>query len=191
MAWHTTPKWIWIKSSDLWKRLSKPSNLMPKGSKKPCLKIPPRKIFLGIAPTRDWTRDLSVWGLTHCRLSHGDEKFWGKKLLFIKLIQKIVWCLWAEVFFPKTFRLCGSVSNALDLRPKGPWFNPGWGRRPKKILRRGIFKHGFLEPLGIKFEGLDSLFHRSELFIQIHFGVVWLVRGQKSATIFMFLWPQH
>ena len=43
----------------------------------------------------------------------------------------------------------------------------------KKILRGGIFKHGFLEPFGIKFEGLDSLFHRSELFIQIHLGVVW------------------
>ena len=48
----------------------------------------------------------------------------------------------------------------------------------KKFLRGGIFKHGFLEPLGIKFEGLDSLFHRSELFIQIHFGMVWqIMRG--------------
>ena len=77
-----------------------------------------------------------------------------------------------QSFFCKTFRLRGSVGNALDLRSKGPWFNPGWGQCQKKILRGGIFKHGFLEPLGIKFEGLDSLFHRSGLFIQIHLGVV-------------------
>ena len=44
----------------------------------------------------------------------------------------------------------------------------------KKILRGGIFKHGVLEPLDIKLEGLDSLFHRSGLFIQIHLGVVCL-----------------
>ena len=58
----------------------------------------------------------------------------------------------------------------------------------KKILRGGIFKHGFLEPLDIKFESLDSLFHRSGLFIQIHLGVVCLysyknlaVRGKNIA----------
>ena len=32
------------------------------------------------------------------------------------------------------------------------------GAMSKKILRGGIFKHGFLEPLDIKFESLDSLF---------------------------------
>ena len=46
------------------------------------------------------------------------------------------------------------------------------GAMSKKILRGGIFKHAFLEPLDIELEGLDSLFHRSELFIQIQFGVV-------------------
>ena len=49
----------------------------------------------------------------------------------------------------------------------------------KKILRGGIFKHGFLEPLDIKFESLDSLFHRSGLFIQIHFGVVWIINSRN------------
>ena len=28
---------------------------------------------------------------------------------------------------------------------------------PKKILREGIFKRGFLEPLDIELEGLDTL----------------------------------
>ena len=51
----------------------------------------------------------------------------------------------------------------------------------KKFLRGGIFKHGFLEPLGINFEGLDDLFLRSELFIQIHFGVV-CQKDQKSGN---------
>ena len=42
----------------------------------------------------------------------------------------------------------------------------------KKILRGGIFKHVFFGTLDIELEGLDSFFHRSGLFIQIHFGVV-------------------
>ena len=51
----------------------------------------------------------------------------------------------------------------------------------KKILRGGIFKHGFLEPLDIELEGLDSLFHRSGLFIQIHLGVVCILKsGEKN-----------
>ena len=70
-----------------------------------------------------------------------------------------------QSFFCKTFRLRGSVGNALDLRSKGPWFNPGWGQCQKKFLRGGIFKHGFLEPLGINFEGLENLLRRKELLV--------------------------
>ena len=59
---------------------------------------------------------------------------------------------------------------------KVPGSIPGGGN-VKKILRGGIFKHGFVAPLDIKFESLDSLFHRSGLFIQIHFGVVCLIES--------------
>ena len=42
----------------------------------------------------------------------------------------------------------------------------------KKILRGRILIHGFSEPFGINFEGLDGLFLCTRHFIQIHLGVV-------------------
>ena len=44
----------------------------------------------------------------------------------------------------------------------------------KKILRGRILIHGFSEPFGINFEGLDGLFLCTQHFIQIHLGVVCL-----------------
>ena len=43
--------------------------------------------------------------------------------------------------------------------------NPMWG----------IFIFGFSEPLGIKYEGLASILHWSELFVKFQFGVVCIV----------------
>ena len=172
-TYHTTPKWIWIKSSDLRKRSSKPSKLMPKGSKKPCLKIPPRKNFF--------------WHWPHPGLNQGPLDLRSNALPTEpqrqKVLQKKLWPMNITRF------LCNSFMNRSFYHQN---FLPPWlsqqrvrpqiqrslvqsrvGAMSKKILRGGIFKHGFLEPLGIKFEGLDRLFHRSELFIQIYFGVVW------------------
>ena len=93
------------------------------------------------------------------------KRFLGKKLLLINITQFFVLALWTEVFFLKTFRLRGSVSNALDLRPKGPWFNPGWGRCPKKFCVRGFSNVVFWNPLTsslkvwiVFFIGLNFLF---------------------------------
>ena len=82
---HTTPKWIWIKSPDLWKRLSKPSNLMPKGSKKPCLKIPLRKKFFWHCPHLGLNQGPLDQRFARCGLSHGGEKFLGKKLAIMNI----------------------------------------------------------------------------------------------------------
>ena len=39
-------------------------------------------------------------------------------------------------------------------------------------VAKQLHNSGFMEPLGIQFEGLDSLFRGSGLCIKIHFGVV-------------------
>ena len=80
-------------------------------------------------------------------------------------------------FFPKNFSPPWLSQQCVRPQTERSLVQSRVGAMPKKILRGGIFKHVFLEPLGIKFEGLDSLFHRSGLFIQIHLGVVCSVIG--------------
>ena len=145
---HTTPKWIWIKSPDLCKRLSKPSNLMSKGSKKTSLKIPSRKIFLGIAPTRDWTRDLSVWGLTHCWLSHGDEKIWVKKTSVHKANTKNCVMFMSRSFFPQNFLPPWLSQQCIRPQTKRSLVQSRVGAMSKKNFAWGDFQTWFFGTLG-------------------------------------------
>ena len=75
-------------------------------------------------------------------------------------------------FFPQNFSSPWLSQQCVRPQTERSLVQSRVGAMPKKILREGIFKLGFLEPFDIKFEGLDSLLHRSRLFIQIHLGVV-------------------
>ena len=50
----------------------------------------------------------------------------------------------------------------------------------KKILRGRILIHGFSEPFGINFEGLDGLFLCTQHFIQIHLDMVCVYSSDKA-----------
>ena len=83
----------------------------------------------------------------------------------MNITQFFVIALWTEVFTTKISRLRGSVSNALDLRSKGPWFNPGWGQCQKKFCVGGFSNMVFWNPWAsslkvwiVFFIGLNFLF---------------------------------
>ena len=90
------------------------------------------------------------------------------------------WELWDHKFFCPSF-LCprSSVGRALHSDAKGAGFNSRW-EQPKKIPKiiqcGGISIYGFSEPLGIKYEGSERVFHRSELCVKFQFGVVCRIR---------------
>ena len=97
-----------------------------------------------------------------------------KKTSVNKAITKncVMFIIWS--FFPQNFLPPWLSQQCVRPQTERSLVQSRVGAMPKKILREGIFKLGFLEPFDIKFEGLDSLLHRSGLFIQIHLGVVWL-----------------
>ena len=66
-----------------------------------------------------------------------------------------------------------SVERLIAMR-EAPGSTPGGNSQklPKIIQCGGIFIYGFSEPLGIKYEGLASLLHWSELFNKFQFGLV-------------------
>ena len=145
---------------------------MPKGSKKPCLKIPPRKIFFGHRPHPGLNQ--GPFGLRSNALltEPRRRKVFGKKTSAHK--HHTIFCIsfMNRSFFPQNFSSPWLSQQCVRPQTERSLVQSRVGAMPKKILREGIFKLGFLEPFDIKFEGLDSLLHRSGLFIQIHLGVV-------------------
>ena len=115
--------------------------------------------------------------------------FWMENLVFGPLCSEDGWIISyikvLELDIPKFFCLeiscpCGAIGRALDLGSKGPRFESQRGFLKvwaKKIWCGRIFLYGYSEPLDINIEGLDSILLRKELFIQIHFGGLWIIQG--------------
>ena len=78
-----------------------------------------------------------------------------------------------KFFYLSFFRPRSSVSRALDCDTRGAGSAPkNTKKKYQKNQMWGIFIYGFSEPLGIKYEGLVCILHRSELFVKFQFGVV-------------------
>ena len=80
-----------------------------------------------------------------------------------------------EIFYPN-FQECWSGSKPGIFGSKGTGFDPLQGFLKvwaKNFYRGRILIHGFPEPLGTKYHGLDTPVLGIQLFTEIHFGGVW------------------
>ena len=96
-------------------------------------------------------------------------------------------------FYPKFLDLkslpfVDQLVERLTSDPEVPGSIPGrvsWKFGQKNFYRGRILIHGFPEPLGTKYHGLDTPVLGFQLFAEIHFGGVWplIVKLQKKHNL--------
>ena len=83
------------------------------------------------------------------------------------------------------------LAERLTSDPKVPGSIPGqvsWKFGQKNFYRGRILIHGFPEPLGTKYHGLDTPVLGFQLFAEIHFGGVWGGIGIDTQIVQEYFW---